>query len=680
MTDRPPNPIERKLAAIMFTDIVGYTALMAESEEKGLRARGQHRAALGPLAERYRGQIVDESGDELVLSFPSALDAVNCALAVQAQLRNDPELQLRIGIHLGDVVFEGGRVYGDGVNVASRIRPLAEPGGICVSDEVQHSIQNQENIETRSLGEHKLKNVPRPVHVFAVTGTASPLRPISAVPRRRELRTGAWASVLFAALIVAGLGAWWLKRVGTGVTPIRSVAVLPLENLSGDPEQEYFADGMTEALIGDLAKLGSLSVISRTSVMRYKNSEKSLPEIARELNVAGVVEGTVMRAGDRVRITAQLIDARNDTHLWSDRYDRELSDVLALQSDVARAVAKQVRLKLTPEERASLTASRSVDPRAYDAYLHGLQLVAGPISLVGIWGPPTIEQLERAVDLDPDFAEGHAALAQIRQTLGVVGYELRYRSEFPKAREAARRALELDDRLGGAHAVLGYVRLQYDWDFPGAGQAFERALQLSPSHPYALNGYVWYLLLVEGRTEEALGHSERLLLIAPFDLTFRAERCAHLFVARQYGRSLEEVERLRELYPDFVQLDIANTYFMLGRREDAYRAYIAFLERCGAPCDWHREAMVRGWAEGGWEGAVRAWLAVAETIEGFSPNAVAVGYAMIGETDEAFAWLERAYRERDPAMFAFKSHPLFDPLRSDPRYDDLVRRIGFPES
>jgi class 3 adenylate cyclase len=242
--------VERRLAAIMFTDIVGYTALMAESEEKGLRVRERHRALVRPLVERYHGAWIQDVGDETLSCFPSAVDAVNCAFAIQGALKDDSQLRVRVGIHVGDVVFEEGSVHGDGVNVASRIRPLAEPGSICISDEVQHAIQNQANVETRPLGEHALKNVSRPVAVFAVIGTPAPPRPVSVATPERRRRLGLRTAQVLGALILVAVGAWWLSRFPPELPPIRSIAVLPLENLSGDPEQEYFADGMTEALIG----------------------------------------------------------------------------------------------------------------------------------------------------------------------------------------------------------------------------------------------------------------------------------------------------------------------------------------------------------------------------------------------------------------------------------------------
>jgi TolB-like protein/class 3 adenylate cyclase len=685
-----PEPVERKLAAILSADVVGYSRLMAEDEAGTVRTLTDYRAETALLIQQHRGRVVDSPGDNVLAEFPTATEAVECAVEIQrvlqarnAALPTDRRMEFRVGVHLGEVRPEGERIYGDGVNIAARLEGLATPGGICISSEVHGQVRHRLQLDYDDLGKQSVKNLPDPVRVFRVRLEAET---VSRATSPRSLRRAALTAGLLVLLGVAAVGGWRMfgGRPGEPTaaaisSPIRSIAVLPLENLSGDPEQEYFADGMTEALIGDLAKLGSLSVISRTSVMQYKGQRKPLPEIAQELKVDGVVEGTVMRAGDRVRITAQLIDARSDRHLWSDRYDRELSDVLALQSDVARAVAEQVRLELTPEEQSALTASRPVDPRAYDAYLRGLQL-RGPVTLVRAWGPRVIAQFERAVELDPDFAEAYVALATVRLVLGLVGSNLRYRSEFPEARKAAQRALELDDRQGGAHATLGAVRLYHDRDFPGARRAFERALQRSPSAPVALDIYAWYLLWVEGRTEEALDLSERLLLVAPLDLVYRPERCGHFFFARQYERAIEEVERVRELDPDFADPIVVMTYFMLDRLEEAHRTQIAFLEQCGAPCDSQREARARGWAEGGWEGSVRAWLEVATDIEGSSPFSIASDYTMIGEADEAFAWLERGYRERDPLMSSLKANPIFDPLRSDPRFDDLLRRIGFPES
>jgi TolB-like protein/class 3 adenylate cyclase len=672
---------ERRLAAIMFTDIVGYTALMAESEERGLRARERHRTVLGPLAEQYGGRIVDENGDELVLSFASAVDAVNCALAGQSALRDDAELRLRIGIHLGDVVFEHGRIYGDGVNVAARIRPLADPGGVCVSDEVQHAVQNQENIATRSLGARELKNVPRPVEVFTVSGKAQPPRLASVAapePRRRSFLLAAWVA---AVVVVMAIGAgWWLYPWPQTLSPIRSIAVLPLENLSGDPAQEYVADGMTGALIAELAKLDSLRVISRTSVMQYKGTRKPLQEIAQQLGVHGIIEGTVIREGDQVRVTAQLIDARNDTHLWADRFDHDLPRVLALQSDVARAVAEQIRLELTPAEHVALTTSRTVDPGAHDAYLRGQYLLGSYVGPEGL--ARAIDSFERAIELQPDYAAAYVGLSRAHANSSHdEGGMVSHHRAMARARAAALGALEHDDSLGGAHAALGNVLAWYDWNWAEAGNQFRRALEFSPGDAFVLDSYAAFLSAT-GRHPEAISIAERAVSAGPLDLYTRYTLANALLHARHYERALEESNGIATLNPDS-SLGYGYSAWVslqqLGRQDEMFETLLKVHELALGPMPEAR----RAYAEGGIEGCFRVLVALHEASvqdgQG-EPFALAVLHASLGQTDQAFAWLERAVRERSRWVATLAVHPVLDPLRSDPRFQDLLRRIGFPES
>ena len=624
-------------------------------------------------------------GDETLSSFPSAVDAVNCALAIQAALRKEPELRVRIGIHVGDVVHRDGSLHGDGVNIASRIRPLAEPGGICVSDEIQHSIQNQDNLETRSLGDHEFKNVPRTVAVFTVAGTAAPPAPLTTPrpQRQRVVRATPALAALAAigAVLVAGLSWWALNRPITSAGLIRSIAVLPLENLSDDPEHAYFADGLTDALIGDLAKLGELRVISRTSVMRYKNANKSMSEIAEELQVDGVIEGTVIREGDRVRVTVQLIDARQDAHLWAERYDRNLAGMLALQGELARTIAQQVRIELTAEERATLTTSTSVAPRAYDAYVRGLELYGSVHSLL-----EAVREFERAVELDPDFAEAYAQLGSARLLVaaGFLRPPEERRGMMPAAVEAAARALELDDRLGAAHATIGAVRL-LQWDFAAADRSLERAVKLSPSDPRVLGSYLLYLVMMT-RLDEARSVAERLRVVAPFDHVHRATVARTFFYTRDYQRSVEEHQRALELDPAADIFHLSFAYAQLGRENEAHEWQLATnrrYERAGLPGRARMtEAQERGWNESGLEGSLRTVLEVYLELAAqglFSPLSVAITYARLGETNESFAWLERAYDAHEAPLFSLKAQPLVDPLRSDPRFQDLLRRIGFPE-
>ncbi|HXK26236.1 MAG TPA: adenylate/guanylate cyclase domain-containing protein [Myxococcota bacterium] len=630
--------MERRLAAIMFADIVGYTALMAADEVRGLRARERHRALVRPLVERYHGDAIEARGDESLAVFPTALDAVNCALAIEEALAGDGELRLHVGIHVGDCVVEHGEVSGDAVNIAARIRSFAE-SGVCVSAEVYHSVRNQPNVEATLLGEHELKNVGRPIALYAVRGAAAQPRTTAERPAARSA--------------------------------IRSIAVLPLENLSGDPSQEYFADGMTETLIADLGKLRSLRVISRTSVMRYKGARKPLPEIARELAVDALLEGTVIRDGDRVRITAQLIDGRTDHHLWADRYDRELRGILELQSDVARAVAREVELELSPREDARPALPRRVEPAAHDALLKGLYQLR-LFSAVSVRS--AIASFERAIEIDPGYALAHAVLG--RGWYSLVGQTaLPIVEGMPRAESEALRALELDPALAEAHAVLGAVAFNFHWDWPAAERRLRRALELNASLPWAhtTRGFV---LVTSGRSEEAIAEGLRAVELDPFDLPRRGALANLYRLARRYDDALAFARQVIDTDPMHVrgQLEFAWVCERLGRFEESIAAY----ERCGMVSAEEgvglRAALSRGGAQGFW----RELLRLDRSLPAARHYFAAGFHALLGERDEAIAALERAYAAREGVLVSLRVDERFDSLRDDPRFEALVRRIGIP--
>ena len=674
---------ERRLAAILSADVVGYSRLMAEDEAGTIRTLGAYRHEISGLAGDHRGRVVDATGDNLLAEFPTALDAAECAVEIQRVLaaRNaglpEPRRMLfRIGVHLGDITAEGEQIYGDGVNIAARLEGLAEPGGICISGTVYDVAHSRLDLGLDDLGEQEVKNIPDPVRVYRVSIEAGAPATAPRRVRRAALMVGL-AAVVGAAAVAAWqfFGAFEPTTVPSSA-PIRSLAVLPLENLSGDPEQEYFADGMTEALIGDLAKIGSLRVISRTSVMQYKDVRKPLPEIAQELDVDGVIEGTVMRAEDRVRITVQLIHARSDTHLWNERYDRELSDVLALQSDVARAVAEQIRVELTPEDQARLASTRRVDPEAHEAYLRGLHILWRQFGEEGAT-PRAVAEFERSIELDPSYAPAHAGLSTARWFLRIFSLAPP-RDMIPLQKEAALRALELDENLPEAHHALG-LSMYGEYNFQGAEQQYRRAIELNPND--SRSAFSLGLLLTNlGRIDEAELYLRRARELDPLDLNANTWLGWHMHLSGDSELALEQLSQTVGLYPDtpLPHIYLFRIYLDLEREAEAVAQVreIETIHPRPSPSVAAQRALVGETAEA----EVELREAIALSDERYvNPFFVAEAWAALGETEHAFEWLERAYEELSPIP-SMLWNPAFHPMRSDPRFQDLLRRIGFPES
>ena len=452
---------------------------------------------------------------------------------------------------------------------------------------------------------------------------------------------------------------------------IQSIAVLPLENLSHDPEQEYFADGMTEALITNLAQIRTLRVVSRTSAMQYKGVRRPLPEIARELRVEGILEGTVARFGDRVRITAQLIDAAADRHLWAGSYERDLRDVLALQSEVACAVADEIRVQVSPQDKERLGEIRRVDPQAYEAYLRGRYY----------WNRRTeegikkgIESFRDAIAKDPAYAAAYAGLARAYDTLGTYAI-LEPAEAFTRAKEAADRALQLDERLSDAHTSMGGVLMNHLWDWEGAERSLRRAIALDPNNA---EGYLWYndFLSAMGRRDEALATIRRGLELDPLSLTMNATMGLSFFYARRYDEAIAQQRRTIELDPTF-----APAVRSLGgalEQKGLYDEAIAAFQKAASLTNDLASAslMAHTYAVSGQTDKARALLRELEAEKRYlSPYSVAAVHVALGEHDLAFEKLEEAYRIRDRGMVWVKVAPRLDPIRPDPRFTSILRRM-----
>jgi TolB-like protein/DNA-binding winged helix-turn-helix (wHTH) protein/Tfp pilus assembly protein PilF len=485
------------------------------------------------------------------------------------------------------------------------------------------------------------------------------------------------------ALNAAGLGDRLLTALGARravpAPRIESIAVLPLENLSRDPEQEYFADGMTEELITNLGKISALRVISRTSVMQYKGTKKPLPQIARELNVDAVVEGTVQRSGDRVRITANLLHASTDRHLWAETYERDLRDVLTLQSEVARAIADEIKARVQPQEQARLATARPVNPEAHRLYLLG-RFYWNKRTEEGLKN--ALDHFQRAVETDPTYAPAYAGLADSYLQLANSGF--RPPNEFmPRAKAVAQKALDIDESLGEAHTTLAEAHKDYDWDWPACEKEFKRAIELNPNYATAHMWYAEYLSLTR-RHAEAIAEAQRAQQLDPLSPVIRVVLAIYggYFYARQYDEAIRTLRDAVSLFPEYPQpyWCLVAVYEAKGMYQEAIAAYQKAESLSGAsPAEV--AALGQAYAKGGMRGYY-LWkiekLREKSKHDYVRPVDLAYLYAGLGEKDQAFSYLENAYQDRDWMLNLLQIEPAFDPLRSDSRFQDLLRRMNFP--
>lgn len=457
-----------------------------------------------------------------------------------------------------------------------------------------------------------------------------------------------------------------------------SLAVLPLENLSGDPEQEYFVDGMTEALITELSKIRALRVISRTSVMRYKNTDKALPKIARELNVDAIVEGSAMRAGDRIRITAQLIHADTDRHLWAESYDRELRDVLVLQKEVAQAIAREVRVTLTPEEEKQLARARPVDPRVHEAYLRGL-FHNNQLTIEG--ANRALEYFEEAAEIDPQFALAYVGQADAYDHLSSLGGMSPWEG-WPRVKAQAERALEIDESLAHAHILLADVKYLHEWDWEGADESFRRGIELDPGDATAR---AWYALLLSamGRHEEAIHQATQAVQLDPLSITAWVNAAAAFRFAGLFDRALEPARKAVEVDPNsgIAHITLGNAYLHKAMFDRAIAEFHQAQGLLGESAASPSFSIALTYAMSGEKDKAEALLEelLAHSEDRYmSPMPIAAIYNALGEKDRALDWLEKAYKERSTHLPLLGLYPELHALRSEPRFQDLLRKMNLP--
>jgi len=635
---------ERRLAAIMFTDMVGYTALGQRNESLSLALVEKQRKVIRPILVRHNGREVKTIGDAFLVEFPNALDAVRCAYDIQRAVREfnismppEQRLHLRIGVHDGDVVESSGDIFGDAVNVASRIEPLAEDGGVCLTQEVYNHVRNKFELPVSKVGPKTLKNVAEPVEVYKVV-----------MPWEKE------------------------HSEPTPQLDPKRVAVLPFVSMSPDPNDEYFADGLTDELITKMSLLKGLEVIARTSVMNYKKKEKNVSQIGKELNVGTLLEGSVRKAGNRIRVSAQLINASTEAHLWAENYDKVLDDIFEVQSSVAENVANALKLKLLDNAKERIER-RPRNPEAYVEYLKGLFFThkSGEES-----ARKAIRHFERALELEPNYPEALALAGGAYGGLGLMGYAP-LEEMYAKCKEMNSKALELDDTIPEAHYIMALWAYYADGNWAKAEAEYKRAIELNPNYVDAVDDYAVFLDCL-GRNDESMLEIEKCLKLDPLKAASYITAGAIYGHARRFSEALELFHKALELDPDSAagHTNLGIAYILMGRTEDGVRELEKAMSMRGT---LPKGNLGYAYAVAGRrEDALRLLEEIkAEPHVGQRSYALACIYAALGEKAKALDWLEKAYEER--AIFVWPMLP-FEPalasLREEQRFKELVKKLG----
>jgi adenylate cyclase len=586
---------QRKLTAILSADVAGYSRLMGKDEEATVRRLTTYREMVATLIRKHQGRVVDSPGDNLLADFASVLDAVRCAVEIQEDLRtrnaelpDDHKMEFRIGVNLGDVVVEGERIYGDGVNIAARLEGLAEAGGICISRTVYVNVENKLAYEYEYLGEQKVKNIAKPIPAYRVLSTPrdAGYRVIGA----KETTERKWLklALLFAAAVVLGIAvavAWRFyllpqTRAPSGLPPKEkaayplpskpSLAVLPFSNMSGDPEQEYFSDGLTEDIITGLSKVPKLLVIARNSVFIYKGKRVRVQQVGQELGVRYVLEGSVRKAGDRVRITAQLVDASTGHHLWAEKYDRDLRDIFELQDEITGEIMIALQVKLTEGEQVLAWRKGTRNQKAYEKALQALESYRRMTKE----GNHRAKRLyEEAIALDPEYTVAIVGASYTHWMDVINGWSRSPSKSMEQAVRLAKKALGIDDSLADTHVLLGNIFLMKK-QFKRAMAASEMAISLNPNGA-DVNALLGLMLRYLGRAEEAIEVLEKAMRLNPIPPAWYLYNLGDAYrLVEMHEKAVESFKKALNKDPNYflAWIYLATTYSQMGREEEAREA------------------------------------------------------------------------------------------------------------
>jgi adenylate cyclase len=635
----------RQLVAIVFADMTGYTTLMQENEALAKSKRLRLKEVLEATIEKYNGKILQYYGDGSLSIFQSAIDAVNSAIEIQHQLQQNPKVDLRIGIHTGDVTVEDESIYGDGVNVASRIESLAVSGSVFISEKVYDEIKNQEHIQSKELGSFELKNVKHPVRVYAITNQGM------IVPARGEL-------------------------TGKIRQPINRLAVLPFVNMSADPENEFFSDGITEELLNALTKVDGLQVTSRTSAFAFKGKNDDIRDIAIRLNVDKILEGSVRKSGNRVRITAQLINAADGYHIWSENFDRNLTDIFEVQDEISGIITNKLRENFAAtRQNESLVRAHTKNLDAYTQYLKALHY----------WNKVTpadtrkaIECFEKAIELDPNYAQAYAMAAGAYSNLGATGQMLPQKA-FEIVSRYADKALELDNTVAEGHIAKAGLYLFYEWKWKESYLALQKAIKLNPSATAAYQLLGFYYIIV-GQKDDAIKILEEGVRIDPLSTILNQFLGNAYIFAERYDDAIQKADMLLEMNPE-MRISIELKAWATGMKGDWKKSLKLFEEVHRLTNHPLKGLMGVGYAYamlGETEKALEC-VKKLEHRQREDPNTVidadlvAIWYAL-GNMDKVFYHISQCVEKRTAPVDYFLQYPVFKELAKDPRYEELKSR------
>ena len=671
-----PGPT-RELVVIMFTDIVGYSSLMGRDEQKALQMLRDNRALHKTLVKTHHGELLKEMGDGMLVMFHAAYDSIQCALDIQRAVTSQGNYQLRIGLHLGDIMLENEDVFGDDVNIASRIESIADPGGIYLSESIYKTIRKHANISVKDLGEFQFKNISDPIRTYAVLGEGLPVpshrQKQSKVQKELLHKTTIWYSIALFAVI--GIVLFWKFypdfKTKSALKSKQSIAVLPFHNLSEDSGQELIVDGLHDAIIGQLSKIPDLRVISRTSTLRYRGSEKTVPEIAEELKVGNIIEASVLGTKTSYRIQMQLIKAFPlESHVWSEEYNCNVDEALNIQDEVARSVAQALDVDIGE----TYGSAQPVNPEVYKLYLRGMHNLDKGSEEEMLAG---MEFLNEAVELDPAAALAYSGLAQGYMILGhSFNANVDETECFVKAKAAANQALELDKGQAEAYAVLAEVKMYHDWDYIGSEDAFKKAIIIKPSMAEVHAHYTW-IHAIYSRWEEAIKHAKLAIEIDPFSTVYTSWLAWLYWYADMHDDAIEVAQKTIDMNPDY-----SVGHMVLGSAfadKGMYSEAIPELEKAvelfpGWVSHLTRALMLSGDLE-----------EAQRVFEDYKDNPrlgnrhLAYLYAGMGLRDETILYLNKMIEDRNqiaPWLFVI---PHFRFLHDDPDFLEICRKANLPE-